>query len=327
MKILLTVAGVIVAFIFALSMAVLPVLSVHAQQSAKKFRIGFLDTGQSVALPKLLTDLGYIDGQNAVFEHRSSQAQPERAAEMAADLVRSKVDVIIAFTNVNAFAAKQATSTIPIVVWASHGALATGLVSSLARPTSNVTGIESLAPEIDAKRVELLKAIVPGVMRVAALYSPNDQGAPTHFKYTEDAARALGVRVLPLEVRAPADYDSVFAPLAAKPIDGLVMFTDPLTWANFKRVADFAFTNRVPTVCEFRQLAESGCLVSYGPTFDEFDRRVASQVDRILKGNRPADVPYEQVTRFELVINLRTAKALSITIPRSVLVRANELIE
>jgi putative ABC transport system substrate-binding protein len=128
-------------FIFVLSMAVLPVLSAHGQQPAKKFRIGFLDTGQSVAVPKLLTDLGHIDGQNAVFEHRSSQAQPERAAEMAADLVRSKVDIIIAFTNVNAFAAKQATSTIPIVVWASHGALATGLVSNLARPTTNVTGI------------------------------------------------------------------------------------------------------------------------------------------------------------------------------------------
>jgi putative tryptophan/tyrosine transport system substrate-binding protein len=147
------------------------------------------------------------------------------------------------------------------------------------------------------------------------------------LKYTEDAARALGVRVLPLEVRAPADYDSVFAPLAAKPIGGLVMFTDPLTWANWKRVADFVFANRLPTVCEFRQLAESGCLVSYGPTFDEFDRRVASQVDRILKGKRPADVPYEQVTRLELVINLRTAKALGITIPRSVLVRADEIIQ
>jgi ABC-type uncharacterized transport system substrate-binding protein len=150
------------AFIFTLSIAMLPAFSVHAQQSAKKFRIGFLDTGQSLAVPKLLTDMGYIDGQNAVFEHRSSQAQPDQAAEMAADLVRSNVDVIIAFTNVNAFAAKQATSTIPIVVWASHGALATGLVSDLAHPTSNVTGIESLAPEIDAKRVELHKEIVPG---------------------------------------------------------------------------------------------------------------------------------------------------------------------
>jgi putative ABC transport system substrate-binding protein len=308
-------------------MAVLPVLPVHAQQSARKFRIGFLDTGQSLAVPKLLTDLGYIEGQNAVFEHRSSQAQPELAAQMAADLVRSKVDVIIAFTNVNAFAAKQATSTIPIVVWASHGALATGLVSSLAHPTSNVTGIESLAPEIDAKRVELLKEIVPGLMHVAALYSPNDQGAPTHLKYTEDAARALGVRILPLEVRVPADYDSVFAPLAAKPIGGLVMFTDPLTWANWKLVADFTFANRLPTVCEFRQLAESGCLVSYGPTFDEFDRRVASQVDRILKGKRPADVPYEQVTRFELVINLRTAKALGIEVPPHLQQLADEVIE
>jgi len=308
-------------------MAVLPALSVHAQQSAKKFRIGFLDTGQSVAVPKLLTDLGYVDGQNAVFEHRSSQAEPERAAEMAADLVRSNVDVIIAFTNVNAFAAKQATSAIPIVVWASHGALATGLVSSLARPTSNVTGIESLAPEIDAKRVELLKEIVPGLTRFAALYSPNDQGAPTHLKYSEDAAHALGVGVLPLEVRAPADYDRVFVPIAANPIGGLVMFTDPLTWANWQRVADFALVSRLPTVCEFRQLAESGCLVSYGPTFDEFDRRVASQVDRILKGKRPADVPYEQVTRFELVINLKTAKSLGLTISPALLAQADKVVE
>ena len=315
------------AFIFALTMALLPVHSVDAQQPAKKFRIGFLDTGQSLAVPKLLTDLGYIDGKNAVFEHRSSQAEPDLAAEMAADLVRSKVDIIIAFTNVNAFAAKHATSTIPIVVWASHGALATGLVSNLARPTSNVTCIESLAPEIDAKRVELLREIVPGMMRFAALYSPNDQGAPTHLKYTEDAASALGVRVIPLEVRAPADYDRVFAPLAAEPIGGLVMFTDPLTWANWKRVADFASASRLPTVCEFRQLAEGGCLVSYGPTFDEFDRRVASQVDRILKGRNLADVPYEQVTRFELVINLRTAKALGLTVPPSLLARADGVID
>jgi len=315
------------AVLFALSIAVLPVLSAHSQQSAKKVRIGFLDNGQSVTVPKLLTDLGYVDGQNAVFEHRSSQAQPERAAEMAADLVRSKVDVIIAYTDVNAFAAKQATSTIPIVVWASHGALDTGLVSSLARPTGNVTGIESLAPEIDAKRVELLKEIVPDLSRFAALYNPNDQGAPTHLKYTGDAARALRVRVLPLEVRAPADYDSVFAPTARDPIGGLVMFTDPLTWANWQRVADYALVSGLPTVCEFRQLAESGCLLSYGPTFDEFDRRVASQVDRILKGKKPADVPYEQVTRFELVINLRTAKELGITIPSSVLVQADKVID
>lgn len=308
-------------------MAVVPALSVHAQQPAKKFRIGLLDTGQSPAVRKLLTDLGYIDGRNTIFVHRSSQAQPERAAEMAADLVRSNVDVIVAFTNVNAFAAKQATSSIPIVVWASHGALATGLVSDLARPTGNVTGIESLAPEIDRKRVELLKEIVPGLTRFAALYSPNDQGAPTHLKYTEDAANALGVRVLPLEVRTPADYDSVFAPLAAQPVGGLVMFTDPLTWANWQRVADFALVSGLPTVCEFSQLAENGCLVSYGPTFDEFDRRVASQVDRILKGQKPADVPYEQVTRFEFVINIKTANAMGLKVPPSLLLRADKLIE
>src|SRR5262249_10400412 len=179
--------------------------------------------------------------------------------------------------------------------------------------------------EIDAKRVELLKEIVPELMRVAALYSPNDQGAPTHLTYAEAAARALAVRVLPLEVRAPADYDSVFAPLTANPIGGLVMFTDPLTWANWKRVADFTLANRLPTVCEFRQLAEGGCLISYGPTFDELDRCVASQVDRILKGKRLAEVPYEQVTRFELVINLRTAKALGLTMPPTLLAQADEV--
>ena len=175
--------------------------------------------------------------------------------------------------------------------------------------------------------MELLKETVPGLSRVAALYNADDQGSPTHLKYTQDAGRAFGVRVVPLKVRTPADFDTVFSSLASSPVGGVLTFTDGLTFSNWKRVADFALANRVPTVCEFRELAQSGCLVSYGPTFDEFDRRVASQVDRILKGAKPAEVPFEQATRFELVVNLKTAKALGVTVPRSVLVRADAVIE
>ena len=177
------------------------------------------------------------------------------------------------------------------------------------------------------RRCLLRLHLVPGLMRVAALYNPNGKTRTPRARAASSVYfKCVGVP-RSLEVGAPADYDSVFAPLAANPIGGLVMFTDPLTMNNWKRVADFAFVNRLPTVCEFRQLAESGCLVSYGPTYDEFDRRVASQVDRILKGKRPADVPYEQVTRFEMVINLRTAKALGLEIPPSLLARADEVIE
>ena len=313
------------AFALALVLA-LPLLVVHAQP-ASPFRIGFLCANDASPVDEALRQLGYVEGRNAVFEVRTTQGRPDRAREQAADLVRAKVDVIVAYTNLHAFAAKQATSTIPIVVGFAHGAVATGLVSSLARPGGNVTGIESLAPELDMKRMELLRQIVPALSSVAALYNVDDRGSLVHLKYTQEAGRTLGVRVVPLEVRTAADYDTVFTPIARDPVGALLMINDYLTLANWKRVADFALASRTPTVCALSYQAHDGCLVSYGPPIDEVTKVVAHQVDRILKGAKPADIPFEQVTRLELVVNLKTARALGISIPSSVLLRADAVIE
>lgn len=313
------------AFALALVLA-LPLPVVHAQP-ASPFRIGFLCADDASPVDEALRQLGYVEGRNAVFEVRPTQARPDRAREQAADLVRAKVDVIVAYTNFHAFAAKQATSTIPIVVGFAHGAVATGLVPSLARPGGNVTGIESLAPELDMKRMELLRQIVPALSRVGALYNADDSGSSVHLKYTQEAGRTLGVRVVPLGVRTAADYDTVFRPIARDPVGALLMINDYLTLANWKRVADFALASRTPTVCALSYQAHDGCLFSYGPTFDEISKRVAHQVDHILKGAKPADIPFEQATRFELVVNLKTARALGISIPSSVLLRADAVIE
>jgi putative ABC transport system substrate-binding protein len=313
------------AFALALVLA-LPLLVVHAQP-ASPFRIGFLCANDASPVDEALRQLGYVEGRNAVFEVRTTQGRPDRAREQAADLVRAKVDVIVAYTNLHAFAAKQATSTIPIVVGFTHGAVATGLVPSLARPGGNVTGIESLAPELDMKRMDLLRQIVPALSSVAALYNVDDRGSLVHLKHTQEAGRALGVRVVPLEVRTAADYDTVFTPIAGDPVGALLMINDYLTLANWKRVADFALASRTPTVCALSFQAHDGCLVSYGPPIDELTKVVAHQVDRILKGAKPADIPSEQVARFELVVNLKTARGLGISIPSSVLLRADAVIE
>jgi ABC-type uncharacterized transport system substrate-binding protein len=200
-------------------------------------------------------------------------------------------------------------------------------VTSLGRPGGNLTGTESLAPELDAKRIELLKQIVPGLVRVAVLYDAGDQGSAVHLKSTEAAGQTLGVAISMLEVRRAEDFEPVLSGSAGKPLGGFLTFTSSLTFANWQHIMGFALANRLPTVCEFKELARKGCLLSYGPTFMEFDQRTAAQIDKILKGTRPGELPVEQMTRFELVINLKTAKALGITIPQAVLQRADEVIE
>jgi putative ABC transport system substrate-binding protein len=274
-----------------------------------------------------LRKLGYVEGKNLVIEYRSANGDPDRLPEAAAELVKLNVDIILAAANAGAFAAKSATRTIPIVVWGSHGALETGLVTSLRRPGGNLTGTESLAPEIDAKRVELLKQIVPGLSRLAVLLDAGDQGSPVHLKSTRAGGQALGVAISTLEVRRPEDFGPVFAATAGVPLGGVLTFTSPLTFRNWQRVMDFALANRLPTVCEWRELAQAGCLLSYGPNIIEYSQRTAAQIDKILKGTPPGEVAVEQMTRFELVINLTTAKALGLTIPQSVLVRADEVIQ
>ena len=278
---------------------------------------------------RALGDLGYVNGKNVIFEVRSSGNDAQRLAEMADELVRLKVDVIVAGLNQAAFAARRATSTIPIVVMGAHAAVEIGLVKSLARPGGNVTGVESLAPELDAKRLELLREILPRLGRVGLLHNPADPGAAAHLRSIAAAARSLTPEagVTPLEVRNAADFEPLFETPAARALDAVVLLTDPLTFVEGRRFAEIALAHRIPTACEFRFLAQWGCLIAYGPTPDEFAQRSAHQADLILKGAKPGDLPFEQVTRFELVVNLKTARALGIALPVSVLLRADAVIE
>lgn len=198
---------------------------------------------------------------------------------------------------------------------------------NLNRPGGDLTGVESLAPELDAKRVELLKQIVPGLSRMAVLYDATDQGSPLHLRSTQAAGRALGVATSTLEVRRPEDFGPVLAAATGRPLGGLLTFTCPLTFLNWQHVGDFASANRLPTVCEFRELVQAGCLFSYGSNFVEFAQRTAAQIDKIFRGTPAGDLPVEQMMRFELVVNLETARALGITLPSALLQRADEVIE
>lgn len=304
-----------------------------ADAPAKVVRVGYL--GISAPLPGAGSSLigqelakpGYVEGKNLVIEVRHASGNPDRLPEAAAELVKLNVGVIYAATNPAGFAAQAASRKIPIVVWGAHGAVETGLVPSLRRPGGNLTGVESLVPELDAKRIELLEQIVPGLARLAVLYDAGDQGSPLHMKAIEAAGSVLGVAFTTLEVRRPEDFDPVLAAASAEPLGGVLMLTSNLTFRNGKRVMDFALANRLPSLCEFRELVQAGCLLSYGATLVELTQRSAALIDKILKGTPPGDLPVEQMTRFEFVINLKTAKALGLTIPQSLLLRANEVIE
>jgi len=278
-------------------------------------------------LRQRLQMLRSANGQSPIVEIWSAQGRTELLPGMAAELVRSKVDVIVAITNLSAFAAKNATHRIPIVAVSAHDAVGTGLARSLARPGGNITGTESLAPELDAKRTQLITQMVPGLKHLAVLYNPDDQGSPIHLKWAQSAGQTLGFWISRLEVRRAADFEAVLRDAAGKRPDGLLILGDPVTFQNWKYVNEFAQEHRVPTVCEFGPLVEAGCLVSYGPTFDEPFERAVQQVDRILKGAKPADIPFEQPTRFELVVNRRTAAAIGITIPQAILLHATRVVD
>ena len=301
-----------------------------ADASTKVARVGYLDVGEPVGPPRLVVQelgkLGYIEGKNLTVVYRMASGNSDLPAA-AAELAKLNVDVIYAVTNVAGFAAQRATRTIPIVVWGAHGAVETGLVSSLRRPGGNLTGVESLAPELDTKRIELLKEIQPGLAQLSVVYDADEKGSIVHLKSSQAAGRALGIAISTLEVRRPEDFDVAFIAAGGKPLGGVLTFTSNLTFMNWQRIMDFALANRLPTVCEFRELVQAGCLLSYGPNFIEFAQRTAAQIDKILRGTSPGDLPVEQMTRFELVINLKTARALGITIPKQVWPRADEIVQ
>jgi len=314
-------------------------LAAEAQQAVRRVpRIGVLWQGDpSAPMVLSLTEAfrrglrehgGYMEGQDIAIEYRYGDLDGLRSA--ANDLVRLNVDVIVAGGTPAALAAKRATNTIPIVGGAMADPVADGLVASLARPGGNVTGNTFLAPELGPKRLQLLREVVPGVTRVTALQHPGVYGERTMRDMRnemEARAKASGVELQVLGARGPDDFDNAFAAMAKARAGAIIIFPSPMFYANHRRLVDLAAKHRLPAMYVFREAVEAGGLMCYGANVPELLRRVATHVDKILKGAKPADLPVEQPTKFELVINLKTAKALGLTIPQSLLLRADELIQ
>ena len=307
-------------------------LAARTQQSGKIHAIGLLSPASrspSVvpALFDALAELGWIEGKNLVVERRYAENRLERLPELAAELVRLNVEVIVANGTLGPLAAKRATSTIPIVMTAAGDPLGSGLVASLARPGGNVTGISLMAPDLGGKRLELLKELLPRLARVAVLWNAANPYAAIVFKETQAAGRTLGIEVQSLEVRGPDDFDGAFDTARKQRPDALITVEDPLTFSHQKRIADFATGQQLPSLYGFREFVVAGGLMSYGANVADLFRRAASYVDKILKGAKPADLPVQQPTTFELVINVKTARALGLEIPPTLLARADEVIE
>ncbi len=306
----------------------------HAQSPGKVPRIGILPPGPIAlrmhlwkAFQEGLRQLGYVEGQNITFVIRSPEEVGKPLADLAAELVSLQVDVIVTAGTLGALAAKNATSTIPIVMAVAGDPVGTGLVASLARPGGNVTGSSQIAPELGGKRLQLLKGVVPQASRVAILWNPTNPAAALVVRETEVAARTLGVQLQPLEIRAPEDIDRAFAAAIRGRASALTVVEDPLVLSHRARIVALAAKSRLPAIYPFREVVEAGGLMSYAANLSDLFRRAATYVDKTLKGAKPADLPVEQPTLFELVINLKTAKALGLTIPRSVLIRADQVIQ
>jgi len=309
-------------------------LAAGAQPAGKVWRIGFLsgaarpsDGAPPIALRQALAELGYVDGKTVTYAGRWAEARSDRLPALAGELVGFKIDVIVTIGGPASEAAKDATSTIPIVIAGAGDVVGTGLVASLARPGGNVTGITDQATELSAKRLQLLKEAVPKASRIAVLWNAADRAMTLRYREVERAARVLHVIVQPLGVREPDDFEVAFSTMARERPDALFLVTDSLTVLNRQRVLDFAATHRIPAMYEFGFLVRDGGLMSYGPNLDDSFRRAAVYVDRILKGAKPGELPVEQPNRYYLLINMKTARALGLTIPQSLLLRADEVIQ
>jgi len=304
----------------------------RAQQAAKVYRIGFLalTTAEAIA-PQLnalkdgLRALGYIEGRNIVFESRYADGRLERLPDLAAELVTLRVDVIVAGANPGIAATKRATVTIPIVMGNAVDPVGNTFIASLARPGGNITGLSfDASQDILGKNVATLKEVVPKLSRVGVLRQVE---SGTNFAVLEAAARQLNVTLEVVDVRNPDDFEDAFATMIGKRAGALIVVGGPLTYMRRQQIAELALKNRLPGIHPLREYAQAGLLISYGPSLPDLYRRAATYVDKILRGAKPADLPVEQPTKFELVINLKTAKALGLTIPPSLLARADEVIQ
>jgi putative ABC transport system substrate-binding protein len=318
------------AMLFALSAVT------EAQQAKKIPRVGYLATGGDPSSPSPfveafrqgLRDHGYVEGKNILVEYRYAEGKLDRAPGLVVELVQLKVDVLVLGALTAIRAAKQVTSTIPIVMMLSADPVATGIVHSLARPGGNITGLSTLGRDLSGKRLELLKDVVPGMSRVGVLWDADSASGPIAFKEYEAAAHALKIAIQSLEVRgASLDLEGAFQAAAKTRVSALITDRTPAFNLYAKRIADLAMKNRLPSMYEGNEYVEAGGLMSYSANSADQYRRAAAYVDKILKGAKPADLPVEQSMKFELVINLRTAKQIGLTIPQSVLYRANKVIK
>ena len=302
-------------------------------QQAKAPRVGLLGLGSAESSPLFealrqgLRERGWVEGQNITFEDRTTVGHYSRLLDVAAELVRLKVDVIVAWGTTTALAARKATRTIPIVTAAGNDPVEIGLAASLARPGGNVTGLTTSGRELIGKRIELLKETLPGLSRVAVLWNPESRTQPLSLRDAEAAARSLGLQVRPAEVRGPEDLEKAFASLAREHPEALALVASNMFLVHRARIVELAARYRLPATFSDRSYVEAGGLMSYGPDEKAIFRQLANYVDRILKGAKPGDLPIEQPTKFELVINRETAKALGLTIPPSLLLRADEVIQ
>jgi len=304
----------------------------EAQQASGKIpRIGYLAGGLGAAtrtetFKQGLRDLGYVEGKNIIIEYRNAEGKIERYSDLVADLVGLKVDVIFTSSTPGALAAKNATKTIPIVFTNVGDPVANGLVASLARPGGNITGLSTLAPELSGKGLELLKETIPKLSRVAVVWNPDNPGKTSSFKETEVAARALRLQLQSLEVRGPKDVEPAFQAARKERAGALIVLRDVVVSSQIRRILELALKNQMPAIYGDRGFVDAGGLMSYGPNIDDLFRRAATYVDKILKGTKPADLPIERPSKFELVINLKTAKQIGLTIPPNVLARADKVL-
>ena len=303
-------------------------LAARAQQPERVRRIGIIDDAPMWnAFRQGLRDHGYLEGQNIALDYKYADGVPERLAEAAAELVRRPVDVIATYGTPPSRAAKEATATIPIVMIGIGDPVRAGLVASTARPGGNVTGNTILGPDVGAKRLQLFKEAVPAISRMAFPVNPANASTVAYLEELQIAAPALGVKLIPAEVRSVNDFDSAFAAMMRERPDAFMMTADPLLMLHIRRVIDFLANNRLPSIFQSRDNVVAGGLMSYGASLPDLFRRGAGYVHKILQGTKPGDLPVEQPTKFELVINLKTARALGLEIPPMLLARADEVIE
>jgi putative ABC transport system substrate-binding protein len=309
-----------------------PLIAAETQLESKFPRIGYLSLApgpspRSEALREGLRQLGYVENQNIAMEYRWADGNVDRLGEAATELVRSHVDVIVTGGPAATLAAKKASATVPIVMAVDYDAVAVGFVGSLARPGGNITGLSVINPQLSGKRLELLREIVPRLARVAVLWNPAEPNARTYLRETQAAASTMGMQVLSFEVKAPGDVEADLQAARKADSGALIVLTDFITLYNRTALAELAAKYRLPAIYSERLFVEAGGLMSYGASDRESHRRAAMYVDKILRGAKPADLPVEQPTKFELVINVKAAKVLGVTTPQSLLLRADEVIQ